>query len=119
MSTVDKTILDNLQEDLRFYKDSLQEVVKEIINQKVSDYPIFIAHQHPVNVGQMILNRSDYQANWSISVSVLEEFVEKSLIQKHKQIAFQEAFKDPAKYFCIFLVNDSMANFVFIPVSAL
>lgn len=108
-------ILKSMEKDIRFYNDSIKEVAFEILDDKISDFPIFIAHQNIIELGEMILNKEDFDKDWSISAAILEEFIEKGLVLKEKAAEFKRVYKDPKKNICIFLVTEELANFVFIP----
>ena len=108
-------ILKSMEKDIRFYNDSIKEVTLEILDNKISEFPIFIAHQNIIELGEMVLNKEDFDKEWSISASILEEFIEKGLILKDKTVEFKKVYKDPTKNICIFLVTEEYANFVFIP----
>src|SRR3546814_14423084 len=51
--------LKSLQIDLDFYNESIKEIAVEIMAEGLSAYPIFIAHQHEVALGELILDRSE------------------------------------------------------------
>jgi len=70
----------SLEKDLKFFNESIREVAVEIMVEGVSNYPIFIAHQHELKLGEVILDRYDLNTEWSIHASTLEEFVEKGVI---------------------------------------
>ena len=108
-------ILKSLEKDIRFYSDSIKEVAFEILDNKVSEYPIFVAHQNIIELGEMILNSEDFDKDWSINASILEEFIEKGLVLKDKVNEFKRVYKDPKINLCIFLVTEELANFIFIP----
>jgi hypothetical protein len=108
-------ILKSLEKDIRFYSDSIKELAFEILDNKVSEYPIFVAHQNIIELGEMILNSEDFDKDWSINASILEEFIEKGLVLKDKVSEFKKVYKDPKKNICIFLVTKELANFIFIP----
>jgi len=108
-------ILKSLEKDIRFYNNSIKEVAIEILDDKVSEYPIFVAHQNIIELGEMILNKEDFDKDWSINASILEEFIEKGLVLKDKASEFKRVFKDPKKNICIFLVTEEFAKFIFIP----
>ena len=110
-----KEILKSMEKDIRFYNDSIKEVAFEILDNKISEYPIFIAHQNIIELGEMILNKEDFDKDWSISATILEEFIEKGLVLKDKSAEFKRVYKDPKKNICIFLVTEELANFIFIP----
>ena len=110
-----KSPLDHLKDDVDFYQESLLEVAQEIINSKVSEHPIFIAHQHEVSVGEVILDRMELGTGWTVQASTLEEFVEKGIILKEKEPQFKATYKNPLQHMCIFVIVPEGANFVFYP----
>lgn len=107
--------LKSLQKDLDFYKDSIFEVAKEIVDEQVSQYPIFVAHQHELALGELILDRNELGTQWSIHASTLDEFLEKNLVESDKKKFFMDQYKDPLKHMCLFVVVPEGANFVFYP----
>lgn len=107
--------LDSLKIDLDFYSDSLKEVVSEIEVEGVSSYPIFVAHQHEMKIGELLINREELGTQWTIHVSTLEEFIEKGLIQTDKKALFESNYKSTSEFMCVFVVVPEGANFVFYP----
>lgn len=107
--------LKSLEADLKFYTESLREVAEEIMVEGISAYPIFIAHQHEVKLGEVILDKNELHTEWSIHASTLEEFGEKGLILPEKQDKFVKQYKDPYKFMCVFVIVPEGANFVFFP----
>jgi hypothetical protein len=108
-------ILESLKADIIFYNDPILEVAMEILDNKVSEYPVFIAYQHLLDLGEMILDKDDFEKDWSINVTILEELVEKGIILKERIPSFKEVYKDPRKNICIFLVTEESGNFIFMP----
>ena len=47
----------SLEKDLKFFNESIREVGIEIMVEGLSNYPIFIAHQHELSLGEVILDR--------------------------------------------------------------
>ncbi|WP_134088791.1 hypothetical protein [Olivibacter sp. XZL3] len=107
--------LKSLKVDLDFYKDSIQEVAIEVMAEGLSQYPIFIAHQHQVSLGELILDRDELGTQWTIQASTLEEFVEKGVILKSKKELFIKNYKKPEDFMCLFVIVPEGANFVFYP----
>ncbi|MEE1883978.1 hypothetical protein [Pedobacter flavus] len=105
----------SLEEDLKFYSDSIKEVSVEIMVEGISLYPIFIAHQHEVKIGELILNREELNTKWTIQASTLEEFVEKGIIHPDKKESFIKNYKRPEDYMCVFVIVPDGANFIFYP----
>ena len=107
--------LKSLEKDLTFYNESIKEIAGEIMLEGLSEYPIFVAHQHVVALGELILDKDELNTQWSIQASMLEEFVQKGIIHKDKKERFIKQYKDPNQFMCLFVVVPEGANFVFYP----
>ena len=110
-----KSPLVSLEKDLTFYAESIKEVAVEIMVEGISLNPIFIAHQHEVNIGEIILNKADLNTDWTIQASTLEEFIQKGIINPDKKEQFLKTYKKPENYMCVFVVVPQGANFVYYP----
>lgn len=109
------TPLKSLKIDLDFYSDSIKEISTEMMAEGYTLYPIFIAHQHEVNLGELILDRNELNTSWSIHASSLEEFVDRGVIKEDRKAHFEKTYKSADKYMCLFVVVPEGANFVFYP----
>lgn len=107
--------LKSLKIDLDFYSESIKEISLEMIAEGYTLFPIFIAHQHEVNLGEVILDRHELNTSWSIHASSLEEFVDRGVIKEDRKSQFEKRFKSADKYMCLFVVVPEGANFVFYP----
>jgi hypothetical protein len=105
----------SLDKDLKFFNESIREVAVEIMVEGLSNYPIFIAHQHELALGELILDRFDLNTEWSIHASTLEEFVEKGVIKEVLKERFINTYKNPNDFMCVFVVVPEGANFVYVP----
>lgn len=105
----------SLQTDLRMFNDMLKEVSQEMIEEKITKYPIFVAHQHESGIGEELINREELASEWNIRVSTLEEFLEKGIILREKEDLFLQNFKDPLKFICVLVMVPEGANFIFVP----
>lgn len=105
----------SLEKDLKLYNESIHEVAIEIMVEGLSRYPIFVAHQHEVKLGEMILDRYDLNTEWTIQASTLEEFMEKGIVKKELRERFMKTYKNPDEYMCIFVIVPEGANFVYYP----
>src|ERR1700760_2900562 len=94
----------SLEKDLKFFNESIREVAVEIMVEGLSNYPIFLAHQHELSLGELILDRKELHSEWSIHASTLEEFVEKGIIKEVLKERFVKSYKDPYEYMCVFVV---------------
>ena len=107
--------LKSLEADLKLYSDSIKEVAAEILSEGLSEYPIFVAHQHEVSLGELILDKNELNTAWSIQASMLEEFIQKGVIHREKQERFIKQYKNPNEFMCLFVIVPEGANFVFYP----
>ncbi|WP_158989838.1 hypothetical protein [Mucilaginibacter sp. L196] len=105
----------SLEIDLKLFNESIREVAIEIMVEGLSRYPIFVAHQHEVALGEMILDKDDINSDWSINASTLEEFMERGIIKKELKQRFIDTYKKPEDFMCIFVIVPEGANFVFFP----
>jgi hypothetical protein len=104
-----------LEKDLKLYSDSIQEVAVEIMVEGLSRYPIFVAHQHEVKLGEVILDRHELNTEWTIQASTLEEFEERGIIKPILKDRFIKSYKNPNEYMCMFVIVPEGANFVYYP----
>ena len=107
--------LKSLKVDLDFYSESIKETAVEIMAEGYSAYPIFIAHQHEVSLGEVILDKNELGTGWSVHASSLEEFVERGIIKEERKARFIKQYKKPEDYMCVFVIVPEGANFVFYP----
>ena len=113
-----KSPLVSLEKDLELYAESVREIAQEIIMEGISAHPIFIAHQHTVSIGEIILDRKELNTEWTIQASTFEEFVEKGIIQPEKKSLFLKSYKKPEDYMCVFVIVPEGANFIYYPYKA-
>jgi len=105
----------SLEPDLKFFNESIREVAIEIMVEGLSNYPIFIAHQHDLKLGELILDRRDLHTEWSIHASTMEEFLEKGIIKEILKDRFISSYKNPNDFMCVFVVVPEGANFIYYP----
>lgn len=104
-----------LEKDMQAYRPVLAKAAETILDQEVSAYPIFIVHRQGVNIGVPLVQAEGEEAPWSVNASTLEELATKKVIPMDKVDNFREVYKDPQEYFCLFVISDSGAEFVFLP----
>ncbi|MBB6500891.1 hypothetical protein [Pedobacter cryoconitis] len=105
----------SLEKDLELYAGSIREIALEIIAEGVSQQPVFVAHQHTVSIGEMILDKDELNTNWTIQASMVEEFIEKGIIKPELKELFLKNYKNPEDYMCVFVIVPEGANFIFYP----
>lgn len=108
-------IITTLKSDLRIYAEMMHEVALDIVKQGFSKHPMFIATEAEIKMGELILDRNDYAATFSIYASTMEEMLERGLIQENKKQNFVSNYKDPRMHMCVLLVTNGIASIVFYP----
>ena len=103
-----------LEEELTPFRKTMAKASATIRDQEVSKYPIFVAHQHEVEIGVQLIAASEAN-QWNVHASTLEEFVSKQIVEMEKVDSFREVFKNPDMYFCMFVLSELGANFIFLP----
>ena len=104
-----------LEEEMEDYKAILAKATESIMDQDISKYPIFVAHQQEIEIGVSIVDSDKSGGLWSFNASTLEEFVAKQIIEMEKVNSFIDVYKDPSKFFCLFVLSELGANFIFLP----
>lgn len=107
--------LKELEQNLNIYKESIREISDEIIENKVSSYPLFIASREPVSLGKLILDKEELALEYSIFASTLEEFVARNIVTRDKLQAFKASYKNPAEFVCVFALLKDNAGFIYSP----
>ncbi|MDW8273874.1 MAG: hypothetical protein RMJ53_06570 [Chitinophagales bacterium] len=113
--SLDEELLQQLNEDLSVCRNYLKQLSVAIRKGDVSKYPIFIAHREEVDLGIPVIHRSEMDLFWSFSASHLEDFVNKKIISPEKVQDFIRAYRDPAVFMCIFMIDAQEGVFIFLP----
>ena len=99
------------------FEEIIQEVASDIIKEGFSEYPIFIATEHDIKLGEMIVDKNDMNARFSMYATTLEEMLEKNLVLPARKAEFIKAYKNPKQFICVMLITNAIASFVFVPYS--
>jgi len=107
-----------LQTDVQPSRDQLAEAADTVVDEGVSNYPIFFAYNGPNNeqapgiaVTEIRTNRG---VNWQINITTLEELVAKTVIPTEKIDPFREVYKKNHDQLCFLIVDDEGARFGFV-----
>ena len=104
-----------LEEDLRRYRKALNQALEIMLDQEISKYPIFIFHQQELEMGIPIIQAGENTGSWSIHASSMEEFLVKNLLDQEKIPDFQKLYKSHDNHFCLFVLSELGAQFIFYP----
>jgi len=117
MEEVSKTeLFIQLEESLNKYQPILSQASNLVLQKQVTRYPIYVFYQEPdIDIGLRLVDRTVNMGLWNIRVSSLEEFKEKGLISGRKEQNFRESFKDPDDFYCLFVLSELGAQFIYLP----
>ena len=105
-----------LENELKPFRAIMDKAADAIIDQEISTYPIFIASQLEVELGIPLISRdTDKRQKWYVSASTLEELNTKNIVHNDKVDEFRKVYKDPSLHFCLFVLSDLGAQFIFLP----
>ena len=107
--------LERFGDEINHYHALMKEAFEGVINEGVSNYPVFIFHQQEVNVGLPIADRHQIVGEWSVNISTLEEFYIKGLvvIEQVEEIK-AKITGNPPQYCCLVLAEGS-GSLIFLP----
>ncbi len=107
-------ILAQLEKEFSPMKAILGQAADTILNENVSNYPIFVAHKQHLEIGIPLLSDEDKNQEWSVNASTLEEFVAKKIVLPEKIDEFKKIYKPVGEYVCLFVLSELGATFIFI-----
>lgn len=106
--------LGTISQDFVKVSDTLKEASYQIRTSGF-EYPIFVICKDRQPIGQLMIDQIQNGTDWNYYASFLDEFLQRGLIMKDKLQAFEEAYKNPDEFCCLFVVDQQFTNFVFIP----
>ena len=110
-----EALLNQFYEDVSLCKDYLKTLRHEILNQDISNYPIFVATEVPVDIGRLVISKKELDIQWSFYASHLEDFVNKGIVELEKVEDFKKLYKANDNQLCFFLIMDGNFSFIFLP----
>jgi hypothetical protein len=108
-------ILESLQNDLEQVGATLQKLAQVVIDDGISDFPVFVAAHEFVQIGKPVFDLDDVQIDWFFNISTLEEFFQKDIIKSENLNRFRRTYSDPRQKACIFVITQDDARIVFVP----
>jgi len=107
--------LTTLESQLNEINEMLKEVSDDIIRGGFSEYPIFVAHQEDAKIGELIIDRSEFDFPFSINATVMERLIELNILTDDRKDQFIKAFGDTSKNMCILWLFGQHSQFIFMP----
>ena len=107
--------LGTITKDFATVSDTLMEASSQIRKRDISKYPIFVFARQEVPLGGLLVNADELGLEWHVFASYLELFVQQRVIAPENVEAFEQTYKDPNEYCCLFVLDEDFTNFVYIP----
>jgi len=107
--------LGTISQDFVKIAENLKEASYQIRKRGFSEYPIFPISRIEIEIGKLLIGKNELNNNWNYYASYLDEFRQRKLIEPDKVEQFVEVYKDPDEFCCLFVVDKTFTNFMFIP----
>lgn len=109
-----------LQEDLRPYVPKLAQAADTVMDEQVSNYPVFLAFpaetEKVLELGLPVFNAPTPRGrSWTVHVTTLEELVARQIILREKVDDFRKIYKDTPNTLCFLIYTEGEARFGFVP----
>jgi hypothetical protein len=110
---LDGKYLGTISQDFVKIADTLRETSYQIRKRGFSDYPVFPICKTQQVIGQLLIDKQEAETEWNYYASYLDEFLQRKLLDQPEE--FQQTYKDPDEFCCLFVVDMEFTNFLFIP----
>ncbi|MEL6832563.1 MAG: hypothetical protein AAFP77_06210 [Bacteroidota bacterium] len=109
--------LHQLRQVLVPYLPLLEKTAESVMDQEISNYPVFVLYQQEENasLGIPVVAADAEKASWSINVSTLEELATKKVVAMENVERFTSVYKTNTQALCCLVWNGGSAQIVFIP----
>ncbi|WP_045688060.1 MULTISPECIES: hypothetical protein [Hymenobacter] len=107
--------LGTITKDFATVSDTLKEASYQIRKREISKHPVFIFARQEVPLGRLLVNADELNLEWHVFASYAEMLVQQRVIGAERIEDFQQTYKDPDEYCCLFVLDEEFTNFVYIP----
>jgi hypothetical protein len=115
---LDGKYLGHISSDFIKVADTLQEAAYQMRERKISDYPIFPIAKIKVPVGALLIaanEKVELALEYNYSLSMLEEMVQRGIVDVEALDGFKASYLDPDEYCCLLVIDPDFTRFVYIP----
>ncbi len=107
-----------LQTDIAAYHAPLGEAAGTVLDEKVSNYPIFVAYagEDIESLPGIFLLEvpTSRELVWTVNVTTLEELVARQVVTQEKIDPFRKVYKDHPDSFCFLIIDEAGGRFGFV-----
>lgn len=107
--------LKELQMSLKAHLDMMQQTSQAVFDQDISNYPLFLVNETTPALGISILTFELEGKQMVMNVTTLEELATKGVVDMEKVDDFKSVYKQNDHSFCLLILEETEARFIFIP----
>lgn len=112
---IDGSYLGLISADFVKIADHIKEASYQIRERKISQFPIFPVSKEKIAIGSLLYGQFELGNEWNYYASMLEEFVQRRLVDAEMLEEFEAAYKNADEFCCLFVVDEDFVNFLYIP----
>ena len=106
--------LERFGDEINHYQALMKEAFDGVINEGVSNYPVFIFHQQEVTVGLPIADCMEIGGLWSVNISTLEEFYIKGVVMIEQVDEIKAKIKGNPPQYCCLVLAEGKGSLIFL-----
>lgn len=114
MESVKNILFKQVENRIKQFKSICTKATQTVIEEDVSLYPVLVAHRPDVILGIPLLSAAQINDDFALRISTLEELVTKQVVSTEHLAPFQKLYRQHSKRFCVLVIDDQSADFVFI-----
>ena len=107
--------LGSITSDFVKVADQLKEAAYQLKSRNISEFPVFVMSRGPQPIGELLFERFAENLEWNYHFAMVEEFVQRNIMDAEGYQAFVQNFKNIDEFCCLFVVDPEFTNFVFVP----
>lgn len=112
---LDGKFIGTVTSDFVLVAETLKEASYQMRARKIDQYPIFPICKREIAIGKLLIAKEEMALKWNYYISMSDEFMQRKLIDSQNYDDFQQAYKDPDEFCCLFVVEPDFTNFLFVP----
>lgn len=114
---LDAQKLNALQEALQPFLPLIAKAADAIVDQDISNYPIFVVYQkeEQAGLGLAVVAGTEKNDHWSVNISTMEELATKQVVAMEKVDSFRKIYQSNPNSLCWLVWQKGAAQIVFVP----
>ncbi|MFD2037292.1 hypothetical protein ACFSKL_21015 [Belliella marina] len=107
--------LGTITKDFLNVSEILKEASYQVRSRKFSKFPIFPISKEEQPIGQLLLGKEEKNLDWNYYITYVDEFIQRKLIAEELREEFENNYKNPDEFCCLFVMDKEFTSFVYIP----